>query len=146
MKNINKLLEKWFSKNLGIELEFKEDSTFGYDDIYETIYYSFTEKTEGDKYFRELCEQIYPGASQFSDFILSLFHEVGHSITDDDFDDETLDEYDDFVNNIKELDKETFLKYYNHPVEKEATAEGMYLIQNNEDKVKELEKAIFKNK
>jgi len=143
MKALDKYLQNWVLENLDMDLIFEEGPEFTQDTLEDLIIYSFSEETEYDDLFRDICTEIVPEVGQFDNFILNLFHEIGHYLSEDYFDDNEWEEYIDFVEGLGSMPtKEDYIKYYKHPIEYSATEEGMYTIKYHLNTVRELEEYI----
>lgn len=143
MKKLDQILENFFSEYLDMDLSFEEGERFEYDEYEDKIYYSFTEE-DNDLFYLNVPENL----RSLDPFVINLFHEVGHSISDNDFDQKTFDEYEKMISSFDdELTDEDYKKYYNHPIEKKATEEGCSLIldlkENNLEAFKDLLQKIL---
>lgn len=132
---LNKYLSSWFSDR-EIELEFDFDKDFSYDWTTETVYYSFLAPETHDKQFIKICQEVEPDLVKCDTFILSLFHEVGHYLTEADFEDSEWEDYEEMINSFE--DNKEYDRYYKHPIEYEATVAGMELLMENVDDIPEL--------
>lgn len=126
---VNEYLKKF-------DLEGELDNEFAYyrDGL---VTYSVVVTERFDNLFLNFCETQFPLINA-PIFLWSLFHEIGHAMTDDEIDDETYD----FCFNAKlgldgESDEDT-MTYFNLPDEKKATEWGYYYMLNHEEEVKEL--------
>lgn len=118
------------------DLEGELDNEFAYyrDGL---VTYSVVVTERFDNLFLNFCETQFPLINA-PIFLWSLFHEIGHAMTDDEIDDETYD----FCFNTKlgldgESDEDT-MTYFNLPDERRATEWGYYYMLNHEEEVKEL--------
>ena len=102
-----------------------------------TISYTVVVTERFDRMFLNYCETNFP-LIHAPIFLWSLFHEIGHAMTDDEIDDEVYD----FCFNTKlglngENDEDT-MTYFNLPDERTATEWGYYYMLNHEQEVSEL--------
>ena len=135
---LNDYLHDWFSQ-FGFDLDFELGTDFQYQFVDDKIYYAFVIPDAHDRMFFDVCREIAPELEQCDNFLLSLFHEVGHYITQNDFEDEVWDDYDakaDWGNDYN--------GYYHHPIEYEATRAGIELLLDNADKIPDLLRNIQK--
>lgn len=143
MKKLDSYLSNWFADNADLDIDFIEGDKFEQDELNDIVVYSFTETTPYNDLFRNICIDIAPEVAQFDDFILSLFHEVGHIITSDDWSNKEWGNYMNFVNSFNgELTKKDYEEYYTQPIEWSTTAAGMELIEDNIEAVKEMQQFI----
>lgn len=136
---LNSYLHSWFQANCGFDLEFKLGTDFDYNYVEDLIHYAFVVPNDHDKMFFNVCKEIAPELEQCDNFLLSLFHEVGHYITQEDFDDDVWGDYD-----AKSDWGNDYDGYYHHPIEYEATRAGIELMMDNADKIPEMLKTIQK--
>lgn len=118
------------------DLEVLEDTDFAFyrDGV---ITYTVVVTERFDRMFLNYCEINFPLVNA-PIFLWSLFHEIGHAMTDDEIDDEVYD----FCFNTKlgldgENDEDT-MTYFNLPDERVATEWGYYYMLNHEQEVSEL--------
>ena len=102
-----------------------------------TISYTVVVTERFDRMFLNYCETNFP-LIHAPIFLWSLFHEIGHAMTDDEIDDEVYE----FCFNTKlglngENDEDT-MTYFDLPDEKKATEWGYYYMLNHEQEVSEL--------
>ena len=118
------------------DLEVFEDTDFAfYRDG--TITYTVVVTERFDRMFLNYCETNFP-LIHAPIFLWSLFHEIGHAMTDDEISDDVYD----FCFNTKlglngENDEDT-MTYFNLPDERTATEWGYYYMLNHEQEVSEL--------
>lgn len=118
------------------DLEIFDDTDFAfYRDG--TISYTVVVTERFDRLFLNYCETNFPLINA-PIFLWSLFHEIGHAMTDEEIDDETYD----FCFNTKlgldgENDEDT-ITYFDLPDERRATEWGYYYMLNHEQEVSEL--------
>lgn len=99
------------------------------------VTYSVIVTERFDNLFLNYCETQFPLINA-PIFLWSLFHEIGHAMTDDEIDDEVYD----FCYNTKlgldgESNEDT-MTYFDLPDEKTATEWGYYYMLNHEEEVK----------
>ena len=140
--NLNKYLSDFFSEYLDTDIEFRRGKYFEYDEDEDIVYYSFTEEIN-PLFYKNIPNHL----QKVNPFILNLFHEIGHLYSNDDFDSETWDAYEEMNDSFGSLlSDEDYIKYYNHPIELGATKEGMnlltMLIKENPEAFKELNEVI----
>ena len=118
------------------DLEVFEDTDFAFyrDGV---ITYTVVVTERFDRMFLNYCEINFPLVNA-PIFLWSLFHEIGHAMTDDEIDDEVYD----FCFNTKlgldgENDEDT-MTYFDLPDERAATEWGYYYMLNHEQEVSEL--------
>ena len=118
------------------DIEVFEDTDFAF---YRngTISYTVVVTERFDRMFLNYCETNFP-LIHAPIFLWSLFHEIGHAMTDDEIDDEVYE----FCFNTKlglngENDEDT-MTYFDLPDEKKATEWGYYYMLNHEQEVSEL--------
>ena len=138
-KELNQFLHNWFLSNCDFDLDFELGTDFDYTYVDDKIHYAFVIPDAHDKMFFEVCKEIAPELEQCDNFLLSLFHEVGHYITQEDFDDDVWDDYD-----AKSDWGNDYNGYYHHPIEYEATRAGIELLMDNADKIPEMLRTIQK--
>ena len=138
-KELNQFLHNWFLSNCDFDLDFELGTDFDYTYVDDKIHYAFVIPDAHDKMFFDVCKEIAPELEQCDNFLLSLFHEVGHYITQEDFDDDVWDDYD-----AKSDWGNDYNGYYHHPIEYEATRAGIELLMDNADKIPEMLKTIQK--
>ena len=119
------------------DLEVFNDTDFAYYRGDNSISYAVVVTERFDRMFLNFCETNFP-LIHAPIFLWSLFHEIGHAMTDDEIDDEVYD----FCFNTKlglngENDEDT-ITYFNLPDEKTATEWGYYYMLNHEQEVSEL--------
>ena len=136
---LNNYLHNWFKNNCDFDLSFELSTDFDYTYIEDKIHYAFIIPDNHDKLFLDVCKEIAPELESCDNFLLSLFHEVGHYITQEDFDEKTWDDYD-----AKSDWGSDYQGYYHHPIEYEATKAGIKLMLDNEDKIPEMLRTIQK--
>jgi len=110
------------------------------------LYYSLFMDEEVDKYWREWLKDTYGNRfdDDFSLFVLTFLHEVGHYFTLDDFDDDEQDEYyaksDDLIIDYALDSEKTIIKkhraYWEQPVEKAATDWAIAFYNKNKKQMK----------
>ena len=136
-KELNQFLHNWFIFNCDFDLDFELGTDFDYNYVEDLIHYAFVIPDAHDKMFFNICKEIAPELESCDNFLLSLFHEVGHYITREDFDDKIWDDYDakaDWGNDYN--------GYYHHPIEYEATRAGIELLMTKADKIPEMLRTI----
>ena len=138
-KELNQFLHNWFLSNCDFDLDFELGTDFDYTYVDDKIHYAFVVPDAHDKMFFDVCKEIAPELEQCDNFLLSLFHEVGHYITQEDFDDEVWDDYD-----AKSDWGNDYDGYYHHPIEYEATRAGIELLLDKADKIPEMLRTIQK--
>lgn len=138
-KELNQFLHNWFLSNCDFDLDFELGTDFDYTYVDDKIHYAFVVPDAHDKMFFDVCKEIAPELEQCDNFLLSLFHEVGHYITQEDFDDDVWDDYD-----AKSDWGNDYSGYYHHPIEYEATRAGIELLLDNADKIPEMLRTIQK--
>lgn len=145
---LNKAVSAPF-KQFGIEEVLLSD-TYSYYRGSSIITYKITEDIE-DKWFSEFIEQKF-NISIGNQFIISLFHEIGHHMTDDDIPDDIYffcnDSKANIVENMTDEDDLDTLKfwedqYFNLPDEMLATTWAVDYITKHPKKVKKIAKKIF---
>ena len=139
VKQLNSYLKKWFAKR-DVDVDFDLDRDFSYDWSTETVYYSFLAPETHDKQFLRICQEIEPDLVKCDTFLLSLFHEVGHYLTEADFEDDEWDDYEEMTKSFGDdvKDEKEYDRYYKHPIEYEATVAGMEMLMDNADDIPEL--------
>lgn len=137
-KKLNNYLHSWFATNCDFDLDFKLGTDFEYEFVSDTIYYAFVIPENHDKLFLDVCREIAPDLETCDNFLLSLFHEVGHYITQEDFEDDEWDNY-----NETEYGTD-YQGYYHDPIEYEATRAGIELMMEHKDKIPEMLRNIQK--
>ena len=146
LKEINNYFNEYF-KSKGWECTAAFSNDFSYDFSNDIIYYSFIVNEDHDKLFAEICGSYKPEVASVNNFILSLFHEIGHYMTCDIFTDKEWKHYDKqndkFMDKLsKPISREEELKlyraYYNLEIEMEATMWGCDYIVAHWDEVHEL--------
>lgn len=136
---LNNYLHNWFKTNCDFDLTFELGTDFDYTFIDDRIRYAFVVVDDHDKMFLNVCKEIAPNLVSCDNFLLSLFHEVGHYITQGDFEQSVWDDY------IAKSDwGNDYDGYYHHPIEYEATRAGVELMLKNVDKIPELLENIQK--
>ena len=138
-QKLNQYLHNWFATNCDFDLDFELGTDFEYVYVDDLIRYAFVVVDDHDRMFLDVCREIAPELVNCDNFLLSLFHEVGHYITQEDFDDDEWDDYDSKSDWGSDYDG-----YYHHPIEYEATRAGIELMMENQDKIPELLKNIQK--
>lgn len=108
---------------------------FFYDEREEWIGYALATPAEDEKSFREFVESFNP-KFYYHDFIVSLFHEIGHHETLHTIDEVTRNEYDCMRWSMSTME------YFTHPVELEATLWAIEYIETHIDEVNELWLAV----
>ena len=135
---INKYLTDWCKSN-GFKVKCRIGSDFEYDRIHNIVYYSFVISDDHDKLFKSLCSQYLSNDIQECDtFILSFFHELGHYLSKDDYDEDEWDKYfklKERLTNKKRCTDKDFIKYIMHPIELEATIRGCEYLNSHIDNV-----------
>jgi S-adenosylmethionine/arginine decarboxylase-like enzyme len=118
------------------DLEVLEDTDFAFyrDGV---ITYTVVVTERFDRMFLNYCETNFP-LIHAPIFLWSLFHEIGHAMTDDEIDDDVYE----FCVNTKlglngENDEDT-MTYFDLPDERAATEWGYYYMLNHEQEVTEL--------
>ena len=110
------------------------------------IVYSFLAPEHTVTVWNEFLDEL--GCNYIIDqFFSSFLHEVGHSITYWDFEEDELDEYFDDVAWIQESDESSFSEgslrtYFNLPVEIAATRWAVRFINDNAEAVRELVNSV----
>lgn len=146
LKEINNYFNEYF-KSKGWECTAAFSNDFSYDFSNDIIYYSFLVNEAHDKLFAEVCASYKPEVASVNNFILSLFHEIGHCMTCTVFSDKEWEYYDKqnekFMHKLsKPISKDEELKlykdYYNLEIEMEATIWGCDYIVSHWDEVHEL--------
>ncbi len=138
-KKLNQYLHSWFQANCGFDLDFELGTDFEYVYVDDLIRYAFVVPDDHDKMFFDVCREIAPELESCDNFLLSLFHEVGHYITQEDFEDDEWDDY-----NEKSDWGNDYNGYYHHPIEYEATRAGIELMLENQHKIPAMLRAIQK--
>jgi hypothetical protein len=123
-----------YCAKFGIEVFEDTDFAFYRDG---TISYTVVVTERFDKMFLNYCETNFPFIHA-PIFLWSLFHEIGHAMTDDEIDDEVYG----FCSNAKlgldgENDEDT-MTYFDLPDERRATEWGYYYMLNHEQEVSKL--------
>ena len=122
-KKLNQYLHNWF----------KTFCDFDYTYVDDRIHYAFVVPDIHDKMFFDVCKEIEPKLESCDNFLLSLFHEVGHYMTQEDFDDSVWEDYD-----AKSDWGNDYNGYYHHPIEYEATKAGIELMLSKRSEIPEL--------
>lgn len=146
LKEINNYFNEYFkSKGWDCTAAFSND--FSYDFSNDIIYYSFLVNEAHDKLFAEVCGKYKPEVADVNNFVLSLYHEIGHYMTCHIFTDEEWVYYDEqnevFQNKLinittEDEELELYKSYYNLDIEMEATMWGCDYIVSHWDEVEAL--------
>lgn len=129
-------MEEYINKITNILNDFLEpfDCTaeFGKDFAYysndNTITYSLLVIDSCEKTFSKFCKILFPEITA-DVFLWSFLHELGHNMTEDDFDDKEWIQY-----RIDAVSCSNDYQYYNLPIEKAATAwAGEYMLTHTEE-------------
>ena len=141
-EKITEALNDWLKKyNFDVCVDYM-GSNFQWEWDENLIIYSFLASENTVKVWNEFLDEL--GCNYIIDQFFSAFlHEVGHSITYWDFEEDELDEYFDDVAWIQESDESSFSEgslrtYFNLPVEIAATRWAVRFINDNADAVREL--------
>ena len=79
------LIKQFCKKTLGLDMYVREDREWA-TDCYNTIYYCKYFYRDGDIAFFDNFVKRCPIAAKYSDFLLSLLHEMGHIVTSEQMD------------------------------------------------------------
>lgn len=129
---INDVLNEYLAK---FELTADLAPDFFYDEREEWIGYALATPAEDEKSFRDFVESFNP-KFYYHDFIVSLFHEIGHHETLHTIDEVTRNEYDCLRWSMSAIE------YFTHPVELEATLWAIEYIETHMDEVNRLWLAV----
>ena len=132
-KKLNQYLHNWFKTFCDFDLDFQLGTDFDYTYVDDRIHYAFVVPDIHDKMFFDVCKEIEPKLESCDNFLLSLFHEVGHYMTQEDFDDSVWEDYD-----AKSDWGNDYNGYYHHPIEYEATKAGIELMLSKRSEIPEL--------
>ena len=137
-RKINKFLTDWCHEN-GFDVKCRLHTDFQYEDDTKTIYYALVVPQKHDQLFFEICKPYLNNITFCDNFIISFFHELGHSQLNDFITDEEWDIYYTLIEKLKvnKLEEEDYLAYYLNPVELEATKWGCMFINMNIDLIQD---------
>lgn len=122
---LNKYLEKF-------DCIAEPDSNFAYISDKNSVHYSLTIAERHEKSFMKFVNKLFPEIKA-DIFLWSLFHEIGHNETEDDFDEEEEEEYREMASsNISDEE------YYNLPMEFAATSWAGEYMKEHQEEIKEL--------
>lgn len=145
-EKITQALNNWLKKyNFDVRVDYM-GSDFQWEWDENLIIYSFLATEDTITTWNEFLDEL--GCEYVIDqFFSSFLHEVGHSITYWDFDEEELDEYFDTVAWIQVSNESSFAEgslktYFNLPVEITATRWAVKFINENPEAVSELVNAV----
>ena len=142
LKQINNYFNNYFKSN-GWDCVAAFSNDFSYDFSNDIIYYSFLVNEAHDKLFADVCGEYRKEVKSVNNFILSLFHEIGHYMTCHIFTDDEWKHYDEqnelfkskleCISDEKE-ELELYKDYYKLNVEMEATMWGCdYIVSHWEE-------------
>lgn len=132
VERINNELNKYLAKfNLTADLA----QDFFYDEREEIIGYALATPETADEEFKLFFESLNP-AFYYNDFIVGLFHEIGHHHTIYTIDEFTREDYEEHRWSMSSIE------YFTHPVEMEATLWAINYIENHITEVNELWNAV----
>lgn len=138
MNIIKRIGVKHFVKEIDKDIKVKFQKYDMECDIYEdTVYIGKTYDFRTDKWFMEFVHSIEPNCN-YSPFLMSLLHEIGHIMTFDEDNMEQKDiiygllntEYEDKKENEQDVEKYVNL-YFRIPLEEEATKWGINFAMKN---------------
>lgn len=89
---IDKTLHNFFEQ-FGLDIDFCLDCDFNYYMYEQKVGYAFVVSEKHDKWYREYVASLDNAVANSDMFLLSLFHEVGHHMTIDDFSECELKRY-----------------------------------------------------
>ena len=142
-KQINRIMNNYLRK-FGLKTFLDTDFSAYMED--KEIGYALIVTDASDKYFIPFCESIDKDVKADA-FLLSMFHEIGHHMTWDDFSDAQIDKGWAAKEIIEQIIKETDDKeviarenynYFNLPEERAATEWGINYIKTHADEVADL--------
>lgn len=139
IKNITNIIQTFLDEN-SFDCMVQESTEFWYDEVDEMIFYAFAVTEKHDELFNNFNHEL--GLKYNCDnFILSLFHEIGHHETlhliepeERAFDEKVIDQ----IESKSELGIEDYSLYYRLTSEQIATQWAVDYINNNPEKVKAL--------
>ena len=141
-KQINRIMNNYLRK-FGLKAFLDTDFTAYMEN--KEIGYALMVTDAADKYFIPFCESIDKDVKADA-FLLSIFHEIGHHMTWDEFSDEEIDNgfaakeiIDKIIDEAEEDDEETIARenynYFNLPEERAATEWGINYIKTHAEEV-----------
>lgn len=125
---INKVLNEYLEQ---FELTADLAQDFFYDEREELVGYALATSVEADREFKEFVESLNP-KFYYNDFIVGLFHEIGHHHTIYAIDEITRNDYECHRWDMSPIE------YFSHPVEMEATVWAIEYIENHIEEVNAL--------
>jgi len=136
-RKINIYLTNW-CRNHGFNVRCRLAPDFSYDSDKDIIYYSFVVPEKSNQVFMELFKNDLHNIEECDSFILSFFHELGHYITKNDYDDIEWCDYYDFVesfNKKSKLTKMDYKRYFCNQIEFDASMWACDYINQNTEKI-----------
>lgn len=136
LEKLNDFMNKWFAEN-GFEITFEIGSDFGYYPTSKIIDWSLAVVDDGMEGLDRIAKAIIPNIDYLDNFILSIFHEIGHHETIKSL---SMTDYSKSQRAKKRIsqNKTRKGKYYSLPDEYKATEWAVNYIYNNYDKVQVL--------
>ncbi len=136
-----------FFEQFGLDIDFCLDCDFNYYIYEQKIGYAFVVSEKHDQWYREYVASLDSAVANSDIFLLSLFHEVGHHMTIDDFSDWELKRYFN-RKKVSKDNKQAYFRYFNSKIEKVATLWAIDFMNDNSAEIakmwEELQQKIFK--
>lgn len=129
-------LTKWLKNHGFPDVKARAAADFQYDNYEETIYFALAVPDEHDKKFIKFCQDHFSFPYDCDNFILSFFHELGHYVTWDDWDDDAWIRYFDSKDNLIANDA-PIEDYFALPIEFWATCWGCVYIKSHAQEIEE---------
>lgn len=133
LSRITNILNEYLEK---FDCNAEPDSNFAYISDTNSIHYALAVAEEHEKSFMEFLHKLFPEVNA-DIFLWSLFHEIGHNETEDDFTDEEEEEY-----REKACSNISNEEYYNLPMEYAASYWAGTYMKEHPKEVKNLWKKL----